>query len=144
MSRIKLEIPTTFSFRTHLKVRVDDLNYGNHLSNDSYLKYMHEARFQFFSHLGLSEMNIGGCSVIMGDNAIQFKQECFYGEELRIEVVVDDIGKKSFDMYYRFTKVKDASLVCIAKTGMVCFNYETHQTAYVPESFIKLTRPQEG
>jgi acyl-CoA thioester hydrolase len=118
------------------------LNYGNHMSNDTYLSYMHEARLQFLNQLGLTEMDIGGCSVIMGDTAIVFKQECFYGDEIDIEIAVDVNGKKSFDLYYRFTKKIDGSLVCEAKTGMVCFDYQIRKTTYVPESFVRLIRPR--
>jgi acyl-CoA thioesterase FadM len=119
MSRIKLQLPESFLFQTEILVRIDDINYGNHLSNDAYLKYMHEARMRFFAHYGYSEMNLAGTSVIMGDTAIVFKQECFYGEKLKIEITASDFGARSFDLFYRFTKCETGALVCEAKIGMV-------------------------
>lgn len=136
MSRIKLQLPNHFPFSTEIQVRVSDLNYGNHLSNDVYLSFMQEARMRFLAHLGYSELNLAGVSVIMGDSAIVYKQECFYGDNLRIEVTAADFGVRSFDLYYRFTKTEDNSLVCEAKTGMVCFDYTARKTVAIPAEFL--------
>ena len=135
MARIKLQLPEQFFFKTELTVRISDLNYGNHLSNDVFLSYMHEARMQFFAHFGYSEMNLAGSSVIMGDTAIIFKKECFYGDVLILEVTAADFGSRSFDLYYRFTKKGTNELACEAKTGMVCFDYNEKKTVPVPEKF---------
>ncbi len=138
MPRIKLQLPQHFIFKTEITVRISDINYGNHLSNDVYLSYMHEARMQFFAHFGFSEMNLAGASVIMGDTAIVFKQECFYGDVLIIEVTAADFGARSFDLYYRFIKKATNEIACEAKTGMVCFNYNERKTVEVPPAFKKL------
>jgi acyl-CoA thioester hydrolase len=138
MARIKLQLPEYFIFKTELTVRISDINYGNHLSNDVYLSYMHEARMQFFAHFGYTEMNLAGASVIMGDTAIVFKKECFYGDVIIIEVTAADFSSKGFDLYYRFTKKETNDLACEAKTGMVCFDYTERKTVEVPEEFKKL------
>jgi YbgC/YbaW family acyl-CoA thioester hydrolase len=135
MAKMQLDLPSRFMFQTNIRIRIDDLNYGGHLSNDAYLKYMHESRVQFFNHLGLSEMNIGGCSVILGESTIVFQQECFYGENLLIELAVTNLGNKSFDFFYRFTKQENQSAVCEARTAMVCFNYETRGSVPIPDTF---------
>ncbi|MFI5222452.1 MAG: acyl-CoA thioesterase [Bacteroidia bacterium] len=137
MSRIKLQLPSTFIFSTEIPVRISDINYGNHLSNDAYLSLMHEARMLFFKHFGYSEMNLAGTSVIMGDVAIVFKKECFYGDVLNIEVTAAEFGSRNFDLYYRFTKKETNELVCEAKTGMVCFDYKERKTVAVPEEFMR-------
>jgi acyl-CoA thioester hydrolase len=123
------------SFKTEMTVRISDLNYGNHLSNDVYLSYMHEARMQFFAQFGYTEMDLAGASVIMGDTAIVYKQESFYGDVLTIEITASEFGPRSFDLYYRFSKKATGTLVCEAKTGMVCFDYTTRKTVEVPAAF---------
>lgn len=137
MARVKIELPKQFTFSTRITVRVNDLNYGNHLSNEVYLAYMQEARMRYFAQWGYSELNLAGASVIMGDAAIVYKQECFYGEELTIEVTAADFGARSFDLFYRFSK-NNGSLVAEAKTGMVCFDYTERKTVAVPQAFIDL------
>jgi len=138
MARIKLQLPTLFHFSTEIDVRVGDLNYGNHLGNDVYLSMMQEARMRFFKKYGFSEMDLAGVSVIMGDTAIVFKQECFYGNVLKIEIAAAEFSARSFDLYYRFSKTADQSLVAEAKTGMVCFDYISRKTVEVPERFKSL------
>jgi acyl-CoA thioester hydrolase len=141
MARIKLELPDKFGFQTKIAVRISDLNYGNHLANHVYLELMQEARMQYLAQFGYSEKDLAGVGVIMGDTAIVYKQECFYGDVLTIEVVASDFGVRSFDLLYRFSK-QDGSLVCEAKTGMVCYNYEIRKTVNVPAEFIsKASRP---
>jgi acyl-CoA thioester hydrolase len=134
MARIKLVLPEKFSFKTSIPVRISDLNYGNHLANHVYLEMMQEARMQYLAQWHWSEKDLAGVAVIMGDTAIVYKQECFYGDVLTIEVLATEFGQRSFDLYYRFTK-QDGSLVCEAKTGMVCFDYVNRKTVDVPEEF---------
>jgi acyl-CoA thioesterase FadM len=137
MARIKLELPETGLLAvTQIKVRIDDINYGNHMSNDAYLKYMHEARLQYFARMGFSELNLAGTSVIMGDAAIVFKKECHHGDLLQIFAGAAAFSSRSFDIYYRFLRPADGYVVCEAKTGMVCYNYNLGKTEAVPEIFI--------
>ena len=138
MTRIKLQLPEQFVFSTEIVVRISDINYGNHLSNDVYLSYMHEARMQFFAHYGYSEMNLAGVSVTMGDTAIVFKKECFYGDLLTIEVTATEFGVRSFELYYRFTKKTTNEIACEAKTGIVCFDYQARKSVDIPEAFREL------
>ena len=79
MARIKLELPETYTFSTLLPIRITDLNYGGHVGNDTVVSLLHEARMQYLSHYGYSELDLGGISLIMGDLAIEYKGEVFYG-----------------------------------------------------------------
>jgi acyl-CoA thioesterase FadM len=49
MARVRFEIQGPEVFRTRLRVRVDDVNYGGHLGNDAVLTLCHEARIRFFT-----------------------------------------------------------------------------------------------
>lgn len=137
MTRIKLQIVDKYLFEMKIPVRISDLNYGNHLANHVYLEMMQEARMQFLAQYGYSEKNLAGVGLIMGDVAVVYKQECFYGDILSIEIAVADMGIRSFDLVYRFKK-QDGSLVCEAKTGMVCFDYMERKTVNVPHEFIAI------
>lgn len=97
------------------------MNYGNHLANDSMLSIIHEARVQFLYELGYSEKDVEGTGLIMGDVAIQYKAEAFYGEILQIEIGVSDITRVAFDIIYKIQTQN--KLIAIAKTGMVCYDY---------------------
>jgi acyl-CoA thioester hydrolase len=135
MARITLELPSQFDFSTTIPVRITDLNYGGHVGNDTILTLIHEARMQFLRHHGYSESNIGGKAMIMGDVAIIFKNELFYGESVRVSIAVTNIERVSFELFYlleKDTAVKTL-VVAQAKTGMVCFDYEKRKVSSLPD-----------
>ncbi len=131
MARIKLDFSDKFLFSTIIPVRITDLNYGNHLANDKVLSIIHEARIQFFQHYGYSELDFAGVSVIMGDVAIEYKNQAFYGDELLIEIGVQDFSRVSFDIIYKIS-TKD-KLIVKAKTGIVTFDYQQNKVVEVPQ-----------
>ena len=136
MSRIKIELPSSFIFTTELPVRITDLNYGGHVGNDTILSLIHEARMQLLDSFGYaSELAIEGLGLIMADVGIEFKGELFYGDKVFASVGVLDISKVGFDLYYKLEKgnASAKTLVAIAKTGMLCFDYEKKKIASVPE-----------
>jgi len=52
MPRLTLDLPSQFIFSTVLTVRHNDINYGGHVGNDSFLSLMQEARIVFYRQLG--------------------------------------------------------------------------------------------
>ena len=138
MSRIKIELPASFSFTTEIPVRITDLNYGSHVGNDTILGLLHEARMQWLLNLGYStELDINGLGLIMADAGIEFKSELFYGEKILASVAVAGVTKIGFDLYYKLEKGQRAerAIVALAKTGMLCFDYQKRKIAAVPEEF---------
>lgn len=132
MGRVKLKFPDEKPlFTTTIPVRVGDLNYGNHVGNDSVLSIVHEARMRLFYKKGYSEMNAVGVGLIMADVMIAYKGESFYGDDLEIKIYAENISDFSFDLLYRITTLREGKTADIAhaKTGMVCFDYTTRQIA---------------
>jgi acyl-CoA thioester hydrolase len=140
MSRIRIQLPQSFSFSTSIAIRITDVNYGGHVGNDAVLSLIHEARMQFLRHFNFSEMNFGGAGMIMADVAIEFKAEAFYGDVLKVYVTAINTGKVSFDMYYKLTKEQDDKevIVALAKTGMVCYDYDRKKIVAIPEGASKV------
>lgn len=140
MARVKLEVPSTFSFQTTIPVRITDINYGGHVGNDSILSILHEARIQFLKKFGCDEKNFLGVGLIMNDVAIEFKRELFYGDTIHASLTIPNFEKVSFDIFYKLEiAVKEKLTVAtLAKTGMVCFNYNTKKISAVPEEAKKM------
>lgn len=136
MSRIKIDLPQQFSFTASPAVRITDINYGNHVGNDSILSLLHEARMQFLHHFGYTEMNFGGVGMIMRDVNIEFKKEIFYGDQLRIGVAAGAFTSVAFDLYYKVEKKTGEKLITAvaARTGMVCFDYSRNKIVAIPEA----------
>ncbi|RXK58757.1 thioesterase [Lacibacter luteus] len=131
MSRIKIAYPEAVSFTATIPIRITDLNYGNHVGNDAVLSIIHEARMQFLSHYGYSELNCAGVGLIMSDVGIEFKKEIFYGDVLTIEIAAVNFSSVGFDLFYRLRN-KESIVAALAKTGMICYNYDVKKIAAVP------------
>ncbi len=134
MSRIKIDLPDLFSFTAIIPIRITDINYGNHVGNDAVLSLIHEARMQFLSKYGYTELNLEGIGLIMTDVGIEFKKEMFYGDIIEIKIAAADFTSVGFDLYYLLEKQKDNSMVTVAfaKTGMICYDYDRKKIAAVP------------
>ena len=136
MARVKIKFPEQKPlFTAFVPVRITDINYGNHLGNDSLLSILHEARMQFLQHFGYTELNAGGNSLIMGDVMISFRGESFYGDELSINIYAEEITERSFDLLYQVMTIRNEKKIEVAqaKTGMVCFDYTTRKVAPMNE-----------
>jgi acyl-CoA thioesterase FadM len=140
MSRVKINLPSVFPFKTAIPVRITDINYGGHLGNDTVLTLIHEARMRFLKEAGLSELEFAGTSLIMRDVAIEFKAEVFYGDEITVYVAAGEFSRAGFNLYYKLVKGEE-TVVALAKTGLVCFDYSVRKVTEVPEEAKKKLRP---
>ena len=135
MSRIKLELPEHFSFSTKIPIRITDINYGGHAGNDSILAMIHEARIQFLQQYAYNEKDFAGVGLIMNDVVIEFKKELFYGDVIDVAVTATAFERVSFDIVYKLNTHRNGKniIVATAKTGMVCFDYNSKKITSVPE-----------
>jgi acyl-CoA thioester hydrolase len=132
MARIKVELPEKFSFSCTIPIRITDLNYGGHVGNDTVLSLIHEGRVQFLKQFGLEELKFAGAGLIMGDVAIEFKNELFHGDIIQVWVTAAEFTKISFDLFYKLEKT-NGEAVAFAKTGMICFDYGKKKVVAIPE-----------
>lgn len=135
MARIKIDLPKEFNFSTEMEVTIDSINYGGHLSNDKILAMAHEARLRYLKHIGATELDFFGVSLIMGDTAIVYKSEGFHLDKIKIEVTAGDISRVGFDLFYKFHNLTSGKELAHVKTGMVCFDYKERKVKEMPERF---------
>lgn len=138
MARVTLNFPESpIAFSAQMQIRVTDLNYGNHLGNDAVLSLVHEARVRFLQHLGDSELDIGGCGIIMADATIVFKNEGLLGYQVVIDIQIGEISRSSFELFYRLSAMVAGIPIDIAwvKTGIVCYDYTQQKIATIPTAF---------
>jgi acyl-CoA thioester hydrolase len=143
MARIKIDLPANTIARVKLKVRIGDINYGNHVGNDAFVSFIHEARIQWLQQNNFSEIDINGTGLIMADLAIEFKKEAHYGEAILIAISAGEISRVSFELYYQLSTERNqvAVLLANAKTGMVCYDYQNKKTVSVPDCLKKILLP---
>ena len=136
MPRIKLNLPEKFfDYPINIPVRITDINYGNHLGNDSLVSIIHEARMQFLQQFGFTEMNIEGTGLILSDLCLEFKNESFYKDIIEVKIASGDTSRVSFELYYLLTTTRNNREITIAKakTTMVCYDYEIRKVVAVPD-----------
>lgn len=144
MARLKLHLPQKILASFSIPVRITDINYGNHVGNNSIVEIIHEARVQFLQKNGFTELNIAGTSLIMSELLVEYKNESFYNDLLEVALYCGEISKVSFELYYKISTKRKAKeiIIALAKTGMVGYNFETKKVTAIPEElkFILLSQ----
>jgi acyl-CoA thioesterase FadM len=136
MARLQLSFPEDqWYYSTQLTVRVTDINAGNHLGNDSMISMISEARARFLFEFGVSESERDGNGIIVTDLATTYRAEAHARDQLLFEVGVMDFNKYGGDIIFRITRPRDRTLIAMAKSGFVFFNYKTSQVVAMPEDF---------
>lgn len=136
MPRVHIDLPEKPAIATiQIPVRITDINYGNHLGNDSMVSIIHESRMQFLTQNGFTELAAGGTSLIMSDLAVQYKNEAFYGDMLHVEIFSGDISKVSFELIYKIStnRKKENLIIAIGKTTMISYDYDIKKVTPIPK-----------
>lgn len=143
MERVTITEPEHYPYSMQLPVRITDLNYGKHVGNDRLLGMIHEARVQFLQFIGIEELPAQGVGLIMADVAISFKKEITYGQVVQVQVAATSMGRSGFDLVYRLSVEVDGSFTtaALAKTGMVCFDYDKRKKVSLSEEWTRLLAP---
>jgi len=136
MARIEIKMVDVFVFETELTIRTTDLNFANHVGNDTFVSLMQEARTRFFMDLGYSDLDVEGKGTIIADLAVVYKSQSFYGERLKFELGAGDFNKYGCDIFYRVTNAENQKLVLEAKTGIIFFDYEKNKVTTIPAGFM--------
>lgn len=135
MPRIKLLPPEKFfNIPIKIPVRITDINYGDHVGNDSLVSIIHEGRMQFLQHYSFTELNIEGIGLIMSELIVEFKNESFYKDIIEVKIAVGEISKVSFELFYKLIALRgnEDILIANAKTTMVCYDYEFKKVVTIP------------
>jgi len=120
----------SFSYR----VGIGDINYGGHVSNAAVLTIFQDARLAFLASLGsFSEVEVGGCGLIMPEAHLYYRQEMFHGDQLQIGIRVAALKRSAFTLEYRATR--DGEVTAEGTTALVCFDYQQRKPCRMPPLF---------
>ena len=134
MPRLKIDLPERRLASFAVPVRITDVNYGNHVGNNAMIEIIHEARFRFLQKYGFTELDAGGIALIMSSISVEFKNECFYGDLLEVELYAGEISRVEFELFYKVHTERNGKIVLIAlaKTTMAGFDYEVKKVRSLP------------
>ncbi|SHI57670.1 acyl-CoA thioester hydrolase, YbgC/YbaW family [Malonomonas rubra DSM 5091] len=124
------QFPFVFPYR----VGVADINYGGHVANSAVLNIFQDARIAFFASLGpYSELDLGGCGIIMPEAHVYYRNEMFLHDELQVAVRCKDLKRSSFLLEYRIERC--GAVTAEGETPIVCFDYAKRKPCRIPEEF---------
>jgi len=137
MARLKIEHPQKVDYSCLLDVRITDMNYGGHVGNDRFLSYLHEARVNWLSSLGYSELDIEGVGLVMNEAMLQYKNQLFFPDRIRCDVTVTGISRMGFELVYHIWSESQQKTILLGQTGQVFYDYRQKKLASTPQAFRK-------
>jgi len=133
-----------FKFHTPYSVRIADINYGGHVSNAAVMNFFHDARIAYLGHFGASELDIGGCGIIMPEAHVRYHREMFLGEELQLGVRIDSMRKSSFVFVMLYQVLRNGEITVEGSTNIVAFDYDKRKSVRIPKMFRQKVSDFEG
>ena len=140
MPRVEITLPEHFAYHSELEVRVGDLNYGDHLGNDSVLTLLHEARRRYLRSLGADEIGTDGLGFVVADFAVVYRSQAFYGDRLTTEVAAGEFVSRGCAFFYRLAQA-DGRVVAEARSGHVCFDFKAQKAVSFPPGLLAKLQP---
>ena len=134
--------PASFQFFIPYTVRVADVNYGGHVSNAAVLSFFQDARIGYLKQFGCSELDIGGCGIILPEAHVRYLAEMFLGDELRIGVRIKELRNSAFVMAYLIER--GDTVTARGTTNLVAFDYQQRKPRRLPEQFREAVTVFEG
>ena len=131
-----------FNFKIPYSVRIADINYGGHVSNAAVMNFFHDARIAYLNQFDSSELDIGGCGIIMPEAHVRYHKEMFLGDDLQIAVRIDSMRKSSMIMMYQV--LRDDEMTVEGSTNIVAFDYDKRKTVRIPKDFRQKISDFEG
>lgn len=137
MPRIKLEEQQAYEFSYTTTARVADLNHAAHVGAPQMTELLHDARIALFLELGVSEYDLGDgkSSIIIGDLAVNYRSQAFWGNELSIQTHIGEMTENSFRIFHRI--MRGTALVALAEIGAITFSFLEGKKTPVPEKFLQ-------
>lgn len=124
-----------YNFSIPLTVRVSDLNYGNHVGYQNFFSFFQEARIAYLAQFGFSELDIGGCGIIVAEANCRYKQELYLNDAITVACAVRALKSKMFIMDYCISMEK--TICAQGFTKIMCFDHQTKSVGRVPEVFVQ-------
>ncbi len=117
-----------YRFETEVPLRWVDVDSAGVVNNAVYLSLMEQARFAYFSHLGLMEDH--RVPVVLAEATVKWRRPGRLGMQLSVAAATTRIGNSSFAMRYEVRAGDD--VLCEAEAALV-FVDDSMAPAPIPE-----------
>lgn len=121
-----------------LAEHTDDLG---HLNNVQALEFLQRGRMDLYARCGLrTEQGVGRYGTVVVNLNVDFRQECFRGDRVRIVSRLVSFGTKSFRTAQQIVR-EDGAVAVEALVTSVVLDMSRRVTVQIPESFADLFPP---
>ncbi len=125
------------TFRSQLKIRFGDIDRAGIVYYPRFLHYFHVALEEFF----ISQLNIEYHEIIekhrIGLPTVHletdFSKPFSYGDDIEVEVLVQNVGNTSITFGYRVFKKGDVEPRIVGQNVTVCLNMDTFKKMEIPD-----------
>ena len=127
-----------FVFETVMPVMLCHVSYGNHLSNDSILTLLQEARMQYLMQEGATEISLQeSVGFLVNQATINYRAQAYYGDKLRVQIYAPrfKLRARKFDFNYQILRVSDGAVIADASTSQVFYDFLKKRITTAPKSF---------
>ncbi len=103
------------------KIYYHDTDCGGVVYYSNYVKYMEEARTEFFEARGIfiQELATSGILFVVVRQEVDYESPAFYGDCLQVGAKITDISRVKIVFEYTL-KNQSGKIICRGKTFMVC------------------------
>ena len=119
-----------YRFDTEVPLRWVDVDSAGVVNNAVFLSLMEQARFSYFSHLGL--MTVHRVPFVLAEANVQWLRPGRLGMQVTVAVATTRLGNSSFDMQYEIRNGDE--VLCKAKASLV-FVDAAMQPSPIPQDF---------
>ncbi|TWT26305.1 thioesterase family protein [Planomicrobium sp. CPCC 101110] len=116
-----------FAFSVPIQVRFSETDMFGHVNNTVPITYFEFARIEFMKELGIMQNWLMGESKlfpVVADIQVDYTQQVYFDEKLKVHVKIESIGTSSMDVHYWVTNGKGET--CFTGRGaMVQISKET-------------------
>lgn len=117
-----------FVFETVMRVRNTEIDVGQHLTLESLISLLAEARARFLYSKGIKDINAECQGLIVSNLQLNIINRVRAREELLFEVGIEHIYDKDGEMAIKVTRMYDGSLVAKARKSFVQYDYRSNRS----------------
>ncbi|MDP6963646.1 MAG: thioesterase family protein [Planctomycetota bacterium] len=143
MDAPQLPATTDFKFEADCSTRWSDEDNLGVLNNAVYLTLLEEARFQYFSKLGLLHLS-KQFNFVLGQTNIRFLAPGTGASKVKVAVITTKLGSRSFTQKYRVYCPSTSIIWAEAEAVLVIWDPKNRCSSAMPEEFRQTVDEFEG
>lgn len=130
------DVLQSFHFYSRVKVRFAETDANGHMSHVSAVIYMEQARTEFLEALGLFDLvkiASEGKTFVLVSQKIDYVQQAYYNDRIRMYLRVSRIGTSSIDIDYVAINEKTQAVLISGTSTVVYFDQKTQKSTPLPD-----------